>query len=671
MTLPVQKTILKRLLLAFKALHQLGPSQLALFGLYQLGLRTGHYRRLTPGIFQPASATHNTFALHPALSNAHWPLKPGTSTACIDEADEIVNGQVRLFGSAPVSLVLAPPAPLRHWTEYEKTLPGEDIKFTWEPARFGWAFILARAYHFTHNERYPAAFWQFTETFLDANPPNLGPHWSSAQEVALRLLAFTFAAQVFGPSEHTTPARLTRLGQAIAAHAKRIPPTLVYARSQNNNHLISEALGLYTAAAALPGHPSAHYWRKLGWKWLNHALQTQISSNGTYAQHSANYHRLVLQAALWAASVQAANFSDQPFPELTRQRLAAATNWLLSLIDKPSGRLPNLGPNDGAYILPLASLPFADYRPVLQAAALAFLGQRPFPPGPWDEMAQWLPANPQGTHADGASAAANLPGVIRTPHSWAYLRAERFTSRPGHADQLNVDLWWRGINIAQDPGTYRYNASPPWDNTLVQASVHNTLTIDNLDQMTRSGRFLYLDWAQAEITGQESDPDGTWQRITARHNGYRRLGLTHQRSLTALTGDGWQILDQVLPASPAEGQGQRSHTLRLHWLLPDWQWEIEEQPQHIRLRILSPHGWINLTIAIPNQADHKNSQHPALSTRLIRSGAILHGPGPANPIQGWTSPTYGDRIPALALVIDLSTFAPASILTTFSFPAEA
>ena len=51
------------------------------------------------------------------------------------EADEIVNGRVRLFGAEPVPLALAPPAPLHHWTEYEGKAPElGDLKFIWEPA---------------------------------------------------------------------------------------------------------------------------------------------------------------------------------------------------------------------------------------------------------------------------------------------------------------------------------------------------------------------------------------------------------------------------------------------------------------------------------------------------------------------------------------------------------
>jgi hypothetical protein len=279
------------------------------------------------------------------------------------------------------------------------------------------------------------------------------------------------------------------------------------------------------------------------------------------------------------------------------------------------------------------------------------------------------------------------------------LRAARFTSRPGHADQLHLDLWWRGLNIAQDPGTYRYTAPPPWDNALTPAAVHNTLTVDGLDQMTRAGRFLYLDWAQAEITAHERAPDGAWQRLTARHNGYRRLGLTHQRTLTAYAGGHWHILDQLLPltlhpgplpgeegelpsppdaASAGRGVGgegthrvrrthsvRRTHCVRLHWLLPDWPWTLEDTPSQATLRLLSPYGWLTLAISLtPPLLPSPSTIHSS----LVRAGNLLHGPGPAAPTWGWTSSTYGDRIPALAFIVELSAMPPMNILTTFTFP---
>ena len=85
----------------------------------------------------------------------------------------------------------------------------------------------------------------------------------------------------------------------MQSHAARIIPTLVYARSQQNNHLLTEAAGLLTAGLALPDHPQASRWCALGWKWLNEGLRSQIDLYGEYAQHSTNYHRLMLQVVLW------------------------------------------------------------------------------------------------------------------------------------------------------------------------------------------------------------------------------------------------------------------------------------------------------------------------------------------------------------------------------------
>ena len=47
------------------------------------------------------------------------------------------------------------------------------------------------------------------------------------------------------------------------------------------------------------------------------------------------------------------------------------------MIDPASGQTPNLGANDGALIFPLSSNPINDFRPTVQAAARAFLADKP------------------------------------------------------------------------------------------------------------------------------------------------------------------------------------------------------------------------------------------------------------------------------------------------------
>ena len=594
----------------------------------------------------------------------------------VSEADEIVAGEVRLFGGEPQPLNLAPRGYLHHWTAYEKggaaLAACEDIKFLWEPARFGWAYTLGRAYTLTGTEAYPAAFWRYFEVFQESNPVNMGPNWTSAQEVAFRILAFTFAAQVFSTSSHTTAERQSRIARAVAEHAARIPGTLVYARSQNNNHLLSEALGLITASLSLPEHPDARRWGGLGWKWFNRGLESQIEEDGTYSQHSTNYHRLMLVLALWGKSVPSAasGLKATRLSGKALRKLSAAVKWLLALCDSDNGQVPNLGPNDGANILPLTTLPYNDYRPVLQAAARTFLGRPVFDPGPWDEMGLWFGTGdgfePISTTSNGIRDAgirwSSSNTVLKAANSWGYLRAARFKGRPGHADQLHLDLWWRGLNVVQDAGTYLYNASPPWDNALMHTKVHNTLMIDNREQMTRAGRFLYLDRAQAEILGREKAADASWERISARHDGYLAIGLIHTRKMTAYIDDHWvvedfiqPVQDQVVPSLPE---------IRLHWLLPDWPWEISEMEDlRLRLKLKSPYGWLNLDIFEITGSEKLLTNH-----QLARCGELLSGAGSVSPILGWVSPTYGLKHPALSFAVRITSKLPLKLVSEWRFP---
>lgn len=680
-------SILYRFNILLKAISQLGISSLSLYACYQIGLRSGYYRwaTSTPKISEQEESmkweiNSNLIALP---SRESLLLAWGAnSTQILSLADEIVAGQVHLFGGPAVPLDLIPHEPLGHWTNYEylqaKSMPN-DIKWAWEPARFGWAITLAQAYLVSNDERYSRAFWHSTELFLKSNPAYQGPNWISAQEVALRLIALVFTIQVFYRSPHTTPEKLSSLSQAIAKHAGRIPPTLVYARAQNNNHLLCEAAGLITAGHALPEHPQATRWLLLGRRWFFHAIQSQIAMDGAYIQHSTNYHRLLLQIALWVHTL------GEPFPDRIMYKLAAATQWLLKMVDPESGGVPNLGPNDGANILPFSTRPFSDYRPTLQAASLIFQDSPAFVSGPWDDMSLWLnriqstiPSNSTKSQSEvkialplSLSNRCLSPHTIRCPDhsSWAYLRAAEFTSRPGHADQLHLDLWWRGMNIAMDPGTFSYNDPSPWDNALASSRVHNTISINSLDQMTRAGRFLWLDWAQAEIVSCNLDTNSSFNQIVARHNGYRRIGVMHQRTVIAEQRGHWRVLDVLEPIHLSDGQKNallaRRFSIRLHWLLPDWPWVLESHTGNTNqsIQLESPCGLVKLNLDI----DPVNIL-PQPELQVVRAGETLSGNGVADPTWGWISPTYQSRFPALSIGYRVEARLPVVFNTEWILP---
>jgi hypothetical protein len=658
----------------YKALVQLGIQLVGLNALYRFGLASGHYRRMEKREQRTEKSALRLLFTFPKAEELLAVLGEDGKAVLLAEADEIVAGRVRLFGGEPVELNLTVPGKLEHWTIYEThpallsalLHPISDIKFIWEPARFGWAFCLGRAYSLTQDEKYAETFWHNFETFNAANPPYCGPNWISGQEAALRLMVFVWAGQVFAGCSGSTPERKAALARSVAAHASRIVPTLVYARSQQNNHLLTEAAGLLTAGLALPDHSQSSRWCTLGWKWLNEGLRSQIDSYGEYAQHSTNYHRLMLQVVLWVnALMRSADFSRY-WPHGTNDAIVRSIHWLLAILDSNSGQTPNLGANDGSSIFPLTICPFADYRPVLNAAARAFLDYD-LPRGAWDELALWfgLPLE----NSKYIQLPRYLGDQLYGKDSWAYLRTAQFTGRPSHADQLHVDLWWRSLNVARDAGTYLYNADPPWDNRLTAAQVHNTVTVNGRDQFTRAGRFLYLDWFNAYRRGSlEADPQ-ILQRMRGRHWGYWRMGVRHARTVTAYADGRWQVLDDLLTVRlPWD-----SHplTYRLHWLLPDWEWEARLLVSAFEIRLKSLYGWITLTVCDPSRIPDDEFR-----ISIFRGGEQVYSSGVGEPesreetaIRGWVSPTYGVKTPALSLAFETKSANDVQFISEFNFPS--
>lgn len=669
-------------------LQELGVRSLAHYARYQLELRTGVIRRRTP-TYRWEDRPLAWWTLPEGKADrrpAQFPLD--RSLEALDRlgriqqeselpagrvANEILEGRFRLFGGEPVQLGLPPDwlrvpfdeaaGPVvadRHWsrTRIDAQL---DLRLLWEPSRFGWAYPLGRTFLLSGDLRYADQFLLLISTWRQVNPPNHGPNWISAQECALRILALSFAGFAFaGPLTEAggpdgTPGRELLL-TTVAALANRIPPTLAYARAQRNNHLITEAVGLYTAGTLYPQFRQAPRWKSTGRRLLVDALADQVFPDGGYIQHSANYHRLALSAGLWAARLAEAN--GEPLPQDSLEALRRLTDGLAALVDPVSGRTPNLGSNDGSDILPLAGCAHTDCRPLLQAASLAFTGRPALPPGPWDETALWLglgdgeerrraakpgPPGTAGAPAGGRRAAAagppqtaapradrgDLPQAglyfVRGERSWAMLRCATFRSRPSQSDQLHLDLWWKGCNIARDPGSYRYSVPG-----LEGAAAHNTLTADDREPMRRLGRFLWVPRHPARYLARWSAQDRTVESIAAEQ---RLPGqLTHRRSLVRSADTLWVVLDELY--------GSGEHEARLSWLLPDGDWELEAG----ELRLRSGAGDLALHIE-PAQ----------VRLALYRAGVQVAGDPAPEPesVVGWWAPRYGRRLPALCLVARL------------------
>lgn len=551
------------------------------------------------------------------------------------KANDIMSGYFVLFSCKKIKILypicwhqnpfnIQIQIPLRHWGQISE-VDFCDIKLIWELARFGFAYTLARAYVRTHDESYARSFWELLESWLENNPPNVGLHWKCGQEISVRVMACCFAFSVFQHSSETTVKRVNLFVKMMAVSAERIEANILYAVRQQNNHGVGEALGLWMIGILFPELSQAKRWSHKGLRILERLADDLIYSDGAYCQHSTNYTRVVLQYYIWMF-VLARRVNIKINAKLNSQ-LHKAFLFLYQLHEPSNGRVPNYGPNDGAMVLPLNNCDYLDYRPILQAWHYYFYNERCFESGPWDEDLVWLFGADALSSKISSLPLTNLNADVggyytfRTPESWAFIRCVNFKHRPSHADQLHIDLWWRGLNIALDAGTYSYNAPPPWDRGFANAEFHNTVTVDGHDQMEKVGPFLWTPWSSGEVKQKKyTDNIDYWEGV---HTGYCRMKYPtlHRRALIRLGKEHWLIFDYL--------ESLVAHNYDLHFLLNDFPYQWDPQT-----------GCLNLQVEEANYLVQIGANQPLIYS--ITYGDI-------NSSLGWQSLYYNEKIPAISL----------------------
>ncbi|MBP1465742.1 heparinase II/III family protein [Candidatus Chloroploca sp. M-50] len=517
--------------------------------------------------------------------------------------------------------------PDTHWSKLGDFGHG-DIKVIWEPGRFGWAYALVRAYWRTGDESYAETFWQLLEHWCNHNQPYQGVHWRCGQETTFRVMAWCFALYGFAFASSSTPARIQQLAQMIALSAERIASNLSYALSQRNNHGVSEGVGLWTIGLLFPEFREAATWRERGRQVLEELAEQLIADDGAFSQHSMNYHRVMLHDYLWAVRLGECN--HQRFSPTLHERVRTSARFLHAFLQPATGSVPRYGANDGALVLPLTNCDHRDFRPLIQSALYLLEGVRTLAPGAWDEELLWLsgPAALEAPKecAKPPSLQADASGyyLIRDAASSIFIRCGSFRQRPGHADLLHLDLWYQGQNIALDPGTYSYNAPPPWDDPLSRTLHHNSVTVDGLDQMDRVSRFLWLPWISGNVRQQRSSRQSELTYWEGEHSGYQRLAspVSHRRAIVGLGSGTWLVLDDLT--------GAARHTYRLHWLFDDLPYLSDLNA-----------GRLELSTSNGSYIVQWGAFGAEVASSLVRAGI--------DDARGWQAPYYLERTPAVSL----------------------
>ena len=569
----VPESVRRRPLTSARTALALGAGNIARVMAYRLGLRAGIHpaqRIAVPALpsgpfFDPPRAI---IELTPPTA---WNAAPEYFGWFRPDATEMPD-----WHRNPFNGVGAPPADRPWWSmpDFDRRLG--DVKTVWESSRFDWVVAFAQS----ASAGDPAAsprLQAWLADWCDKNPPYRGLNWKCGQETSLRVLHLAVAALVLGQTREPRPA----LAALVAMHLRRIAPTMSYARAQDNNHGTSEAAALFVGGSWLAslGTGDADRWAREGRRWLEERAQRLILPDGSFSQHSVNYHRLMLDtyslAELWRRRL------DLPaFDRALYERAAAATEWLRAFTVPDSGDAPVLGGNDGANLLPLTDAGYRDYRPSVALAAALFLDGGDADAASPDAAAQlrWLGV-PGGTRTLRARDDRLFPdggyGILRRGRAMAMLRFPRFRFRPAHADALHLDFWLGADNLLRDGGSFSY-ADSEWDAYFSGAAGHNVVQFDGQEQMPRLGRFLWGDWLRTSML----EPIVRRDAATSMAAGYRDgHGHEHVRRV-ALAEDSLTVTDEV--------RGVTRHAV-LRWRLRPGPWTLHD-------RVLSD-GVVSLTLS--------------------------------------------------------------------------
>jgi hypothetical protein len=357
-----------------------------------------------------------------------------------------------------------------------------------------------------------------------------------------------------------------------------------YALSQRNNHAVSELcfqLSLKSADRTLS-------------RLLRECITDQFYADGSYSQQSPTYQRLAVHTLVWLRVT--AQLDDSTMRAID-DAIAASATYLARIVDPVSGFAPNYGPNDGALLLDLDARARGDFGPLLDllghgdgtSETVAWLGQRGDRPGAVSAESTYITLT---------------RGTVHT-----LIRCGLGRHRLSHDDQLAIDVWIDGQNVAPDPGTFRYTAPAPWRNALTSAEAHSRPRAGTPPR--RVGRFLTV------------PPEGATVLSRSDSAGVAGVAMS-QRS----------------------GEGSC-----------------------VRVVTVDALGVTVVDVAV--MVDHISRINTALGTEAlvtVRGAPVTtRRASESDPTSGWQSTSYADRRPAAALEADLMPGQP--LVTTAGRPS--
>lgn len=410
-----------------------------------------------------------------------------------------------------------------------------DIKVIWEPSRLTHFYYFVRAYLLTKDKKYYNAFSEQLESWIKENKYSYGPNYKCGQEATIRMINALITYSAFKECNLITEKDQENLIKIIEGSYKKVLSNFFYAhKCIKNNHTLSEITGLIIGAWCIQNNRQLEN----SYELLNKEINTQFSTDGGYIQNSFNYQRLALQ--LIEFIIKISNKTNFHITDSNKQKILNSAYQLYQLQDK-SGDVPNRGPNDGALIFPVTSCDYRDFRPIINSISNLISGVRLYKSGLYDEEILWfsnnelnsIPIN-QIKRKSSCFYKSGLFSLRKSSDTFLMIVLKNNKTRPNHMDQLHIDLWHKGSNIFCDTGSYSY--ADPIGIKLSLTESHNTVKVNNIDQMNKKGAFFVTDWSTSKKV--------EWSKNKFTGTMISKNGYKHKRTIKIID-KGYLVKDEV------------------------------------------------------------------------------------------------------------------------------
>jgi hypothetical protein len=526
---------------------------------------------------------HQSLAAHFQARRSSWPLNararhtlvptitarfPHASEDAVARASRIAGGRFDLlgyrdlpYGSPPdwqLDVVHGRRPPRIFWASVPYLDPAcGDHKVIWEINRHQHWVALGRAFWLSGDFGYRDVFIRELRSWVAANPPLTGINWASMLELAFRAISWTWAIEFFCHGEQADREPwLVDLLIALDRQLQHVANNLSRSFSPNT-HLSGEALALYVVSQALPELRRSRERVELGRQVLVAEASKQIRADGGHVELSAHYHRYSTDFYLLALLV--ARASGDPAAQVFEHAARAQAEYLRTISDD-RGQLPLIGDDDGGQLSGWCGTRPADASVTLGIAAGALHNAALAVTRASEEVYWWL--DEAGDIQD-LRARAPWPSTLLEASGYFVSRTPAgdhliFDAGPhgflngghAHSDALSVLLSVRGRPLLIDSGTATYTIDPHLRTRFRATRMHNTVVVGGRDHAEPRGPFHWLQHPDARFlfarTGAAVDfAEGT-------HDAY--TPTRHVRSVLALHGTGWIVVDHVFGDEEVEAE---------------------------------------------------------------------------------------------------------------------